>query len=51
MQLIEALEHEGRRRPYRLTPAGAAALERHLAAQRTVAEVGLRRLSATPVRA
>ena len=45
MGLIEALEGDGRRRPYRLTPAGAAALEAKLSAQRRVADVGLRRLS------
>jgi DNA-binding PadR family transcriptional regulator len=45
-ELIEALAGDGRRRPYRLTPSGAAALERQLADQRRVAEVGLRRLSA-----
>jgi len=44
--LIEALEAEERRRPYRLTAAGATALEAHLAAQRQVADVGLRRLAA-----
>lgn len=43
--LIEALESEDRRRPYRLTAAGAAALAAHLTAQREVAEVGLRRLA------
>jgi DNA-binding PadR family transcriptional regulator len=43
--LIEALEAEDRRRPYRLTPAGAAALRAHLSAQRRVAELGLRRLA------
>jgi DNA-binding PadR family transcriptional regulator len=42
--LIEALESEDRRRPYRLTAAGAQALRAHLEAQRRVAEVGLRRL-------
>ena len=46
MELIEALEGDGRRRPYRLTNAGAAALQIQLAAQRKVADVGLRRLSA-----
>jgi DNA-binding PadR family transcriptional regulator len=46
MRLIEALEGDGRRRPYRLTPAGAVALEAKLSSQRRVAEVGLRRLSA-----
>ena len=43
--LIEALEGDGRRRPYRLTPAGAVALEAKLSAQRRVADVGLQRLS------
>ena len=43
--LIEAVEGEGRRRPYRLTASGAAALQAQLADQRRVAEVGLRRLS------
>jgi DNA-binding PadR family transcriptional regulator len=43
--LIEALEAEDRRRPYRLTSAGAAALGDHLAAQRRVADIGLRRLA------
>jgi DNA-binding PadR family transcriptional regulator len=42
--LIEALESEDRRRPYRLTAAGAEALRAHLEAQHSVAEVGLRRL-------
>jgi DNA-binding PadR family transcriptional regulator len=42
--LIEALESDDRRRPYRLTAAGAAALQAHLDAQRRVTEVGLRRL-------
>jgi DNA-binding PadR family transcriptional regulator len=44
--LIEALAGEGRRRPYGITPSGARALEAQLTAQRSVAEVGLRRLSA-----
>lgn len=43
--LIEALDSEDRRRPYRLTAAGAAALEAHLADQRRIADVGLRRLA------
>jgi DNA-binding PadR family transcriptional regulator len=43
--LIEALESEDRRRPYRLTAAGAAALRAHLSAQRRVADIGLRRLT------
>jgi DNA-binding PadR family transcriptional regulator len=44
--MIEALESEDRRRPYRLTATGAAALSAYLANQRQVAEVGLRRLAA-----
>lgn len=47
--LIEALVPEGRRRPYRLTPAGAQVLSSHLEAQRRVADVGLRRLSIAPL--
>ncbi len=43
--LIEALASQDRRRPYRLTAMGATALRAHLAAQRRVADVGLRRLS------
>jgi DNA-binding PadR family transcriptional regulator len=44
--LIEALEPEDRKRPYRLTAAGAVALQAHLGAQKRAAEVGLRRLKA-----
>ena len=43
--LIEALASDDRRRPYRLTAAGAEALREHLQAQRHVADVGLRRLA------
>jgi DNA-binding PadR family transcriptional regulator len=43
--LIEALASDDRRRPYQLTAAGAEALRAHLADQRKVAEVGLRRLA------
>jgi DNA-binding PadR family transcriptional regulator len=43
--LIEAVETDDRRRPYKLTAVGATALGAHLDAQRRVAEVGLRRLS------
>jgi len=43
--LIEALASDDRRRPYRLTAAGAQALQAHLRAQRHVADVGLRRLA------
>jgi len=42
--LIEALESDDRRRPYKLTASGAAALRAHLDAQRRVADEGLRRL-------
>jgi DNA-binding PadR family transcriptional regulator len=44
--LIERLESDDRRRPYRLTATGAAALRAHLTDQRRVADVGLRRLEA-----
>jgi DNA-binding PadR family transcriptional regulator len=44
--LIEALEPEDRKRPYRLTAAGATALEAHLNAQRQATDTGLRRLKA-----
>jgi DNA-binding PadR family transcriptional regulator len=43
--LIEAVDSDDRRRPYRLTAAGAVALRTHLDAQRRVADVGLRRLA------
>jgi DNA-binding PadR family transcriptional regulator len=43
--LIEAVDSDDRRRPYRLTAMGAAALRTHLDAQRRVADVGLRRLA------
>ena len=43
---IEAVPSEDRRRPYRLTATGAAALRAHLDAQRQVADEGLRRLDA-----
>jgi DNA-binding PadR family transcriptional regulator len=43
--LIESVESEDRRRPYRLTAGGAAALRTQLDAQRRVADVGLRRLA------
>jgi DNA-binding PadR family transcriptional regulator len=44
MGLIEALETDERRKPYRMTPAGADVLRAQLDAQRQVANVGLRRL-------
>jgi DNA-binding PadR family transcriptional regulator len=43
--LIEAVPSADRRRPYRLTAIGARVLKAHLADQRRVAEVGLRRLA------
>jgi DNA-binding PadR family transcriptional regulator len=43
--LIEAVDSDDRRRPYRLTAAGATTLKAHLNAQRRVADVGLRRLA------
>jgi DNA-binding PadR family transcriptional regulator len=43
--LIEAVESDDRRRPYRLTPTGAEALKVHLGAQRRVADLGLKRLA------
>jgi DNA-binding PadR family transcriptional regulator len=45
--LIEALSSDDRRRPYRLTAVGATALRSHLAAQRRVADLGLRRLASS----
>src|SRR5260370_19794183 len=42
--MIEALESNDRRRPYRLTATGAAALHTYLPSQRDVAAAGLRRL-------
>ena len=45
MKLIEPVDGAGRRRPYRLTNEGAAALQLQLAAQRRTADVGLRRLA------
>ncbi|MGI8557930.1 MAG: PadR family transcriptional regulator [Solirubrobacteraceae bacterium] len=44
--LIAPLEADGRRRPYRITPAGEGALRIWLAALGQVVEVGLRRLQA-----
>ena len=44
-KLIEAVPSEDRKRPYKLTATGAAALRAHLDVQRQTAEVGLRRLA------
>ncbi len=49
--LIEPLEADDRRRPYRLTESGAAVLREQLTAQERVAKVGLRRLSIAEARA
>ena len=43
--LIEPVESQDRRRPYRLTAAGATTLQAQLDAQRRVADIGLRRLA------
>jgi DNA-binding PadR family transcriptional regulator len=45
--LIEAVESDDRRRPYKLTAVGAEALRSHLANQRQIADIGLRRLAGT----
>lgn len=42
--LIEALESEDRRRPYRITGAGSAVLTERLQSAMKVATIGLRRL-------
>ena len=44
--LVEALPAEDRRRPYRITPAGAEAVRAYLESARHLASVGLRRLRA-----
>ncbi len=46
--LIEAVGASGRRRPYRLSAAGAEALEATLADLRTLVDEGTARLSARP---
>lgn len=48
---IEAVQPTGRRRPYRLTQAGARELADQLAALRTVTDEGSRRLAAGPTTA
>jgi DNA-binding PadR family transcriptional regulator len=45
--LVEALEPEDRRHPYRLTGAGATALEQQLAELQRVTSTGATRLGAT----
>ncbi|MFD3401532.1 PadR family transcriptional regulator [Kribbella sp. NPDC058693] len=44
--LIEALPTEDRRRPYRITAAGAEALREYLQQARQISRVGLKRLQA-----
>jgi DNA-binding PadR family transcriptional regulator len=44
--LVEALPAEDRRRPYRITPAGAEAVRAYLEHARRVATIGLKRLQA-----
>ena len=46
-RLVEPLATEERRRPYRLTAAGASALERRLWALQGLARAGLGRLATT----
>lgn len=46
--LIEALEASGRRRPYRLTAAGAETLEDALAELRAIVDTGGARLAGAP---
>lgn len=43
---IESMQSDDRRRPYRLTGAGASALREQLGSMRDFASAGLRRLSA-----
>jgi DNA-binding PadR family transcriptional regulator len=43
--LVEPLPAENRRRPYRLTQAGAGVLNAELSSLRRIAETGLRRLA------
>jgi DNA-binding PadR family transcriptional regulator len=45
--LIEAVPAENRRRPYRLTPAGAEALRAHLAVLERISAAGVKRLAGT----
>jgi DNA-binding PadR family transcriptional regulator len=45
--LIEPLESDDRRRPYRITPAGTAALAGVVADMRQIADVGASRLGLT----
>ncbi len=49
--LIEALPKDGRRRPYKLTGAGATVLRRRLESLATISRTGLGRLRAAGARA
>ena len=42
---IEPLEAEARRRPYRITAAGATALREHLATMQRIVSTGMQRLA------
>jgi DNA-binding PadR family transcriptional regulator len=46
-ELIEALEPQDRRRPYRLTETGRRTLQAELDRARSITRVGLRRLAVT----
>jgi DNA-binding PadR family transcriptional regulator len=46
--LIEALPTDDRRRPYRLTPAGKAALAESIRDMRQIADTGAKRLRLAP---
>lgn len=46
-QLIRPLRAEARRRPYEITQAGAAALEKHLTVLARIARIGRHRLAAS----
>ncbi|MFI7589162.1 PadR family transcriptional regulator [Spongisporangium articulatum] len=48
-QLVEALEEQGRQRPFRLTPAGRTELQVQLEGMAKLAATGLRRLKLGPV--
>jgi DNA-binding PadR family transcriptional regulator len=45
--LVEALPAQDRRRPYRITPAGAQSVRAYLEQVQRIATTGLRRLAAT----
>jgi DNA-binding PadR family transcriptional regulator len=46
--LIEPVDSDDRRRPYRLTAAGATVLSDELSAEKRVVDVGLKRLALGP---